>query len=91
MSATLSTVSDTTSDVGTYAITGTASAPNYDITFVNGTWEVTPAPIVLTFADADRIYGAANPSDYSLSVLSGALYNGTRSATSRPRSRRLQP
>ncbi|MBA4136603.1 MAG: hypothetical protein C0518_04725 [Opitutus sp.] len=60
----LSTSADTTSAVGTYAITaaaGTLAATNYQFTFVNGTLTVNKATLTITAEDKNRAYGAANP------------------------------
>ena len=42
---TLSTAAKTTSNVGTYDITGTSNNTNYNVTFVNGTYTITPASL----------------------------------------------
>ena len=49
-------------DVGDYpiALAGAAN-PNYDITLVDGTESVVPAPLTITADDATRRYGAASP------------------------------
>ncbi len=50
------------SNVGTYAITPLGAAnPNYSITYANGALAVTPAPLVITAADAARLFGQPNP------------------------------
>ena len=58
-----------TANVGSYAITASASASNYAITYVNGTLTVNPAPLTITALDTNKVYGGSNPS-YS------ASYNG---------------
>ena len=42
---TLSTAAKTTSNVGTYDIAGTSNNTNYNVTFVNGTYTITPASL----------------------------------------------
>jgi hypothetical protein len=53
------------SDVGTYPITPTITGPrierNYDITYVNGTLTITPAPLNVVIANKSRQYGDENP------------------------------
>jgi hypothetical protein len=48
---------ETGTDVGTYAITGTASNTNYDVTFVNGTYEITEREVTVTIASKESVYG----------------------------------
>jgi 6,7-dimethyl-8-ribityllumazine synthase len=51
-----------TSPVGDHAIDcGGLTADNYDITWVPGTLEVTPAPLTVTADDAERTYGDSDP------------------------------
>ena len=47
---TLACDANETSNVGEYAITGTDTSDNYDITFVNGTYEVTKKTLTITNA-----------------------------------------
>jgi len=58
-----STTAIAKSNVGDYAINGSASggSGNYAVTFTPGTLSITKAPLTVTVADASRIYGAANP------------------------------
>ena len=53
---TLSIPSDA-KDVKTYAITGTAGNKNYDVTFVDGEFEVTPRNVQVTIGDKSGVYG----------------------------------
>ncbi|MFM6980500.1 MAG: MBG domain-containing protein, partial [Micrococcales bacterium] len=47
-------------DVGTYSIgQGTLDNANYNITFVDGTFTITPRPIRVRFDDKSKVYGAA--------------------------------
>ncbi|MFM6980708.1 MAG: IPT/TIG domain-containing protein, partial [Micrococcales bacterium] len=47
-------------DVGTYTIgQGTLDNANYNITFVDGTFTITPRPIRVRFNDKSKVYGAA--------------------------------
>jgi hypothetical protein len=60
----LSTLADTNSPVGTYAIVaanGSLTATNYALSFVNGTLTIDPEPLSITAKDATRQYGATNP------------------------------
>lgn len=66
ITATFGTAADPTSSVGNYPITPTLSDPgsrlgNYNLTSTNGTLKITPAPLSVTPANAQRLYGAANP------------------------------
>ncbi|WP_176442372.1 MBG domain-containing protein [Noviherbaspirillum humi] len=57
-----STAAGTGSNVGSYTITpGGQSSGNYSITYVDGTLDVTPAPLAVTAVDGSRQYGLANP------------------------------
>jgi len=71
---------------GPYAITqGTLSAnPNYSLTFVPGTFTITPAPLTVVANALSKVYGDADPAltfaasgfrlgDTAASVLTGAL------------------
>ena len=60
----LSTVADTNSPVGSYAIDaaqGTLSNANYSFSYTNGTLTVTAYALTLTADNQTKIYGAANP------------------------------
>ena len=46
-------------DVDTYAITGTAANTNYDVTFIDGTYEITPKAITVTIDNLTSVYGKA--------------------------------
>ena len=48
-------------NVGTYVITAYAENANYEITFVNGTFEITKKSITVTANDASKVYGEADP------------------------------
>ena len=59
---TVTTAATATSDVGTYAIDAAGgTATNYTITHVDGTLTIDPAAVTVTAADANRTYGATNP------------------------------
>ena len=63
-----------TSPVGTYPIVITAgTVTNGQVTYVNGTLTVTPAPLTVRAADATRPYGDANP---ALTVTYEGFKNG---------------
>lgn len=50
------------SGVGMHAITASgATAPNYDVTLVDGALQVNPAPLTIRANDASRMYFTANP------------------------------
>lgn len=49
------------SDVGQYPVVASGSDPDYAITFVNGTEQITPAPLTIRADDASRMYGAPSP------------------------------
>ena len=70
----ISTQATLASGVGSYRIILSGGAdPNYTITRVEGTLEVTPAPLSLTLAPATKIYGQADPRfAFSLQGLKGA-------------------
>ncbi len=69
----ISTPATLTSGVGSYRIILSGGAdPNYTITRVEGTLEVTPAPLSLTVIPATKIYGQADPRfAYSVQGLKG--------------------
>ena len=75
----LATTATASSSVGSYSITqGTLAAANYTITFVPGSLSVTPAPLTVTVASPNKVYGAALP---SLTYTTGTLVNGDTMAT----------
>ena len=58
----VSTVALTASNAGTYAITiSGGSDNNYDITLVNGSLQITKAPLSVKAEDKNKIYGQTNP------------------------------
>ncbi len=60
--ATLTSSASPASPVGAYTITASgATSSNYDITHVNGTLTVTPAELVITADNTNKVYGAALP------------------------------
>ena len=66
ITATYSSVADATSLVGTYPIVPAVVDPtgklsNYTVTATNGVLTVSPAPLVVTAANASRLYGDPNP------------------------------
>ena len=66
ITATYSSVADATSLVGTYPIVPalvdpTGKLSNYTVTATNGVLTVSPAPLVVTAANASRLYGDPNP------------------------------
>ena len=72
----LTTAADTTSPVGSYSVTGTASNGNYAVT-VKGTdaLAVTQRAVTLTVNAASRIYGDANP-DFTAELTGGTYAPG---------------
>ncbi len=71
-----------TTNVGSYNITATGAsggnftASNYNISYANGTLNITAAPITLTATNLTRAYGSSNPTTDTVVVTSGSLYNG---------------
>ncbi len=66
ITASYSSVADPTSAPGTYSIVPTLVDPtgklsNYTVTSANGVLTVNAAPLVVTAANASRLYGDANP------------------------------
>ena len=57
----LATVATSTSNVGLYAITGTALDSNYDVTFVYGEYEITKREITITVEAKNTIVNTALP------------------------------
>ncbi|MDD3831629.1 MAG: hypothetical protein PHW00_03110, partial [Clostridia bacterium] len=53
---TLSTNEDYYTDVCEVAITASSANSNYDVTVVNGTFTITPAPVTVTIADRTSVY-----------------------------------
>jgi filamentous hemagglutinin family protein len=75
---TLSSTGTSSSNVGTYAISGSgAMAQNYNISYVNGQLSVTPASLTIMSNNASRLYGAANP---ALGATYSGLVNGDSSS-----------
>lgn len=62
-----------TSNVGQYAITGTSTATDFDVEFVNGTLTVNPAVLNVTANAKTKVYGAADP---ELTYVATGLVNG---------------
>jgi len=64
--------------VGTYAISqGTLANSNYSITFVSNNFTITAKPITVTAnAGQTKVYGAAEPANFTYSITSGALVGG---------------
>ncbi len=48
-------------DVGTYTLSGTGAATNYNVTILDGVLEIVPAPLDIRIHDDERVYGDANP------------------------------
>jgi hypothetical protein len=67
ITATYSTSATSASPVGTYPIVpavsdnGTGALANYTVVINNGTLTISPAPLVVTAANASRLYGDPNP------------------------------
>lgn len=58
----LNTLATSASPVGLYTITASgATSANYNITHINGTLSVTPADLLITANDTNKVYGAALP------------------------------
>ena len=57
----LATTATSTSSVGKYAITGTALDSNYDVTFVNGEYEITKREITITVDAKNAVVNTALP------------------------------
>lgn len=70
---TLSCDATKTSNVGQYAITGTSTATDFDVEFVNGTLTVNPAVLNVTANAKTKVYGAADP---ELTYVATGLVNG---------------
>ncbi|HYF76054.1 MAG TPA: MBG domain-containing protein, partial [Symbiobacteriaceae bacterium] len=60
---TFSTSATSSSNVGTYPITGavTGATSNYTVTVTNGTLTIAPAPLTVTADDAAKVEGEPNP------------------------------
>jgi hypothetical protein len=63
----ITTAANSSSGVGTYAITGKAKAGNYAVDVTDATLSVDPAPLSVSVADAVRAFGSPNLS-YVLTV-----------------------
>jgi 6-phosphogluconolactonase (cycloisomerase 2 family) len=67
ITASFSTAATSTSAPGTYPIVeavsdnGTGALANYTVVINNGTLTISPAPLVVTAANASRLYGDPNP------------------------------
>ncbi|RXG11350.1 putative secreted protein (Por secretion system target), partial [Leeuwenhoekiella polynyae] len=60
--------------VGSYVISASgATSMNYDITYVAGSFEITPAALTITADDQTKVYGAADP---ALTVSYSGFENG---------------
>ena len=88
ITATYSTTTTVTSDVGSYPITPTlagAALGNYALTITNGIFSITPAPLAVTAVGGTRLYGAANPAATITGLLNGdvitAIYTFPTPAT----------
>jgi len=61
-------------DVGNYIITASgATSSNYDITYIDGNFEITPATLIITADDQTKVYGAA---DLALTVSYSGFVSG---------------
>ena len=90
-----STPATTNSSIGTYPVSATGQrAPNYAITFVDGTLTVTNTLLTITAVDKSRLYGQVNPTftasfsgfvnNDNQSVLNGILTFNTEANQSSP-------
>ncbi|KAF2340444.1 MBG domain-containing protein, partial [Flavobacterium nitrogenifigens] len=76
---TVATTAAIGSPVGTYPIAASgAAAPNYSITYSDGTMSVTAASLTITADDKSKIYGSANP---ALTVSYAGFVNGDTEAS----------
>ena len=72
----VTTTAGVTSAVGSYPLVpstptfSSGSASNYTVTKTNGSLTITPAPLIVTAADAQRLFGAAEPT-FSLLAITG--------------------
>lgn len=57
----VTSTANASSGVGSYSITASGAAANYDITFTDGTLTVTPAQLTISVADTSKVYGDAMP------------------------------
>ncbi|HKB14235.1 MAG TPA: MBG domain-containing protein, partial [Vicinamibacterales bacterium] len=82
---TVSSTATASSAAGAYPITvAGATAPNYSISYVNGTLTVTQATLTVTANDQTRVYGSANPTltaSYSGFVNGDTIASLTTAAT----------
>lgn len=68
----LATTATGTSNVGKYAITGTALDSNYDVTFVNGEYEITKREITITVDAKNTVVNTTLPTyTYKVEGLAG--------------------
>jgi hypothetical protein len=70
---TFATEATATSDVGDYAITGTSTATDVNVTFVYGTLTVTPAALTVTANAKGKVFGDDDP---ALTYETTGLVNG---------------
>ena len=77
--ASLSTTATITSSVGDYTLTPSGvnftsgSASNYNISYANGTLNITPRPITVTANNASKFYGETNPANGAVTLTAGSL------------------
>lgn len=61
-------------DAGSYTIgQGDLTNDNYDITFEDGTFTITPRPITLRADDLSKVYGELDPTEWTYTITAGAL------------------
>ena len=66
--------------VGTYTTTASGTDSNYNLTFVNGSLQITEAPLILSVSNLSKVYdGTAQLSAINLSI-GGVFYNDNVSA-----------
>ena len=75
---TFATSASAASNVGSYSITPSAADPNYTISFVNGTLNVTPRTLTITANNKSKHIGTANP---PLTVSYSGFANGDSAAS----------
>ncbi len=80
---TFSTSATTASGVGSYSVSasglangGSNTTQDYNFVYVNGTLDVTPAPLTVKAHDASRPYGSANPTFTAFAPTPSQLLNG---------------
>ncbi|HZS27820.1 MAG TPA: MBG domain-containing protein, partial [Candidatus Angelobacter sp.] len=94
ITASYSTTATSTSAPGTYPIAaavsdnGTGALANYTLVINSGTLTISPAPLVVTAANASRLYGDPNPAFTGtiIGVKNGDNISATFSATADPTS-----